>query len=213
MGRIAKAATVGALGADTIQPITTRAVADALRGAHVDYIVRYLGSLSSPEIDVILQSSLAVMPVTYSRSSGWQPSGDLGALDAKHHVAECDAIGIPKGATVWLDLEGPGGHAQDVIDHVTNWANIVRGSGYDPGLYCGWGTLLTSEELYQLPVDRYWKSQSRVTDSAGQLAEPKCGWCQYQLFPSVMRGGVWVDLNVIQEDNQTRLPTWVVATP
>ena len=75
----------------------------------------------------------------------------------------------------------------------------------------GYGTLLTSTELYKLPVDRYWHSMSRVTDSSGALAEPGCGFCMYQMKPSVMRGGVWVDVNVTQEDNFGRVPNWVVG--
>ncbi len=211
--RVAKAAFTGALGVDCVTVIANKAMADGLYAHGFTFACRYLGSLSSSEVDVILESGMALMPVTYSRNPGWLPSAALGGADGNQAVSRCMAAGIPKGVTVWLDLEGPGGHAADVIDWVNAWADVVKSAGYDPGLYCGYGTLLTSHELYMLHVDRYWHSVSRVTDSAGQLAEPACGWSMIQLNPSVMRAGVWVDVDVIQEDYQKRLPTWCVKAP
>ncbi len=120
-------------------------------------------------------------------------------------------MGFPAGVTVWLDLEGPGGTAADITAWVNAWAHEVKAAGYDAGLYVGYGTQLTSHELYALAVDRYWHSVSRVTDSANALAEPTCGWCMYQLNPSVMRCATWVDVDVVQEDYQGRVPNWVTA--
>lgn len=210
MPRLVAKATVGALGVDCVQGITTAAIAKGLYDAGMRFAVRYLGSVTNPEVELILNAGLALMPVTYSRNPGWTPSGALGKADGAHALQSLQAAGIPKGCTVWLDLEGPGGHAQDVIDWVNGWAAVVIQAGYEAGLYVGYGTMLTSTELYKLQVTRYWHSVSKVTDSAGQLAEPGCGWCMYQLHPSVSRAGVWVDVDVVQEDYQGRVPNWVV---
>ncbi len=208
--RVAKDAFVGARGVDSVQAITTSALADGLRTSGIDFCVRYLGSLSASEADVILGAGLALMPVTFSRKPGWIPSQQLGTLDGNNSVSQCVAAGIPKGCTVWLDLEGPGGHAQDIVDWVNAWASVVKQAGYDPGLYVGYAAQLTSHELYALLVDKYWHSISRVTDSAGQLAEPGCGWCMFQLQPSRMWAGVWSDVDFIQQDYLGRLPVWCV---
>lgn len=210
MSRKVENAYVGALGFDTVTEIKTASVAKGLYDSGMRFAVRYLGALSSPEVDLLLGAGLAVMPVTFSRSPGWVPTKAMGEADGREAVANLKAAGLPNGCTVWRDLEGPGGHAQDVIDWVNAWAHVVRDAGYDPGLYAGYGSKLTSSELYGLAVDRYWHSLSRVTDSAGQLAEPTCGWCMYQLYPSRMWAGVWVDVNVIQQDYKGRLPLWVV---
>ncbi len=208
--KAARHAFVGARGVDSVQAITTQAQAQALKDSGIDFCIRYLGGTSSAEVDLIIAVGLAFMPVTYSRAPGWLPSAQLGTLDGNNAASHCIALGLPKGATVWLDLEGPGGHSQDIIDWVTAWCLPMKAAGYDCGLYVGYGTQLTSHELYALPVDRYWHSISRVTDSAGQLAEPQCGWCMYQLQPSRMWANTWVDVDCVQEDYQGRLPTWTV---
>lgn len=210
MSRAAGKAYVGALGVDCVQVIANAGLAKGLYDAGFRFVVRYLGGVSSSEVDIILNAGLAFMPVGYSRKPGWLPSGGLGTMDGNNAVSHCTALGLPKNVTVWCDLEGPGGHAQDVIDYVNAWAHCVQNAGYEAGLYVGYATLLTSEELYKLAVTRYWHSLSRVTDSAGQLAEPGCGWCMHQLSPSVGRAGVWVDVDVIGEDYKGRMPTWCV---
>jgi hypothetical protein len=206
--RVAKPAYVGALGFDTVTTITPVA-AKKLADAGMRFAVRYLGSIYTAELDTLLDAGIAVMPVTYSRAPGWLPSGPMGTADGIEAVRHLQAAGFPKGVTVWRDLEGPGGAPQDIIDWVNAWCKPVREAGYDPGLYVGYGAKLTSKQLYDLAVDRYWHSLSRVTDNANALAEPGCGWCMYQLYDSVTwAGATWVDVNVIQKDYRGRLPVW-----
>jgi hypothetical protein len=203
------AAYVGALGFDTVA--TQSAVsAKALYNAGMRFAVRYLGGISRDEVDIILNAKLALQVVTYSRAPGWVPTAAMGDKDGAETVAFAKAAGVPTGATVWIDLEGPGGHAQDIIDWVNAKARVIRQAGYDPGLYVGYQTQLSSHELYQLGVDRYWHSLSRVTDSAGQIAEPTCGWCQYQLYPTTHVVGYEVDLNIVQQDYSGRTPNWIL---
>jgi len=93
------------------------------------------------------------------------------------------------------------------------WVAPIKTAGYIPGLYVGSGALLDSKELYALGVVRYWQSLSKEIDARGEFAEPSCGWCMIQLYPSVSVAGVWVDVDVVQKDYRGRLPAWVVAAP
>lgn len=205
--RIAGAALVGARGFDCVTSIDV-ARAARLRAAGFDFGVRYLGSLTNAEIDAMHAADLSVMPCTYG-----------GAFDGHQAVAHAQEAGIPPGVTIWLDVEGQGGvdaSADDVraamlVAKVNAFAAIVRGAGYDPAIYVGAGALLTSAELFALAVDRYWHSMSRVVDRRGALAEPSCGWCMHQLFPTVLRGGTNVDINIVGQDFMGRLPTWCQA--
>ncbi len=205
-----KTSHVGALGADSVQALTPT-TAKALKDSGISFSIRYLGSVSPAELSIILDAGLAFMPVTFSRAPGWLPSASLGASDGVAAIAHLKALGLPPGATVWLDLEGPGGTSTDVVAWVNAWADYVKNAGYDPGLYVGYGAKLTSHELYALHVDRYWHSVSKVTDTGGNIAEPNCGWCMHQLNPSVMWAGVWADIDVVQQDYQGRTPTWVTG--
>lgn len=152
------------------------------------------------------------MLVTYSRGPGWMPSAAVGQQDANTSLLHLLHLGIPAGATVWLDLEGPGGTTDDITQYCDVWSKNARDAGFDPGLYVGYGTQLTSQQLYSLSVDRYWHSMSRVTDAGGEEAAPKCGWCMHQLNPTTkMKNGLGVDINFIQEDFRGRVPNWLVA--
>jgi hypothetical protein len=150
----------------------------------------------------ILDAGLGFMPVTYADK--W---------DGPNTVASLRALRLPPSCTVWLDVEGIGAiPPADVIAKINAWAAAVFSAGYVPGLYVGAGCPLTSQELYEIPdIVRYWKGQSRITDRFGALAEPMCGWCMTQLFPHVPRGGVDVDVDVIGQDYQQRVPAYVMA--
>lgn len=178
----------------------------------MDFALRYLGSVDAAELQAILDAGLAFMPVTFCRGAGWAPSAALGTQDGKQAATRLGALGIPKGTTVWLDVEGPGGTFHDVIDFINAWAHEVRAAGFDPGLYVGAGAMLTSGELYGLAVDRYWHSCSRVVDRDGKEVAPACGWTMIQVVPgNVTVAGVEVDIDFIQQDYRGRLPTWVVG--
>jgi hypothetical protein len=198
-------ARVGAMGFD-VDMVIAPTIAKALRNAGMIFAVRYLGSLTSAECDSLLGAGLALMPVTFAD-----------AWNGPQTVAQLRACGILEGVTVWLDVEGLGGDpttaAEGAKAKIRTWADEVRAAGFDPGLYVGAQALLTSQELYELPVDRYWHSMSRITDRNGALAAPICGWCMHQLYPTVPVAGIPVDVNFIQKDFRDRLPTWMVAAP
>jgi hypothetical protein len=196
-------AYVGARCTDSVALITAEG-AVALRKAGIDGCGQYLGSVTAEGIQGILAAGLGFFPITYADR-----------FNGPTTVAQLQLLNLPSGCTVWLDIEsiGSGVPVQTLIQQINLWAVAVLNAGYMPGLYVGPGCLLTSLELYQLKVVRYWHSMSKIIDRNGQLAEPACGYCMYQLFPTQTVSGVNVDLNFVQQDWQGRLPVWVVASP
>jgi hypothetical protein len=204
---IVEKAFVGARGIDSLpfSQAGTAAEAKRLATAGTDFVVGYLGAMTPKRLQDILSAGLAFMPVTYAGAY---------ANGATDEIAQLKALGIPQGCTVWLDLEGPKAFKcppGELIATINMWADAISSAGYIPGLYVGSPQPLTSGELYGLRVVRYWNALSREADRNGALAEPSCGWCMWQMHPSVTWGGVWSDVNMIGQDFKGRLPSWVVA--
>lgn len=196
--RIATPARVGARGIDAVSLVDTADKAEALKAAGVEFVVQYLGSVTHPIVQTILDADLAFSPVTYANR-----------FDGPTTVRELSLLGLPPGVTVWLDVESVEALNPIALQAKINaWAGAVIAAGYMPGLYVGPGSVLTSFELYRLRVVRYWRCGARILDRSGQLAEPGCGFCMDQLFPSITTGGLWTDLDVVQEDFRGRLPVF-----
>ena len=185
-------AFVGARGIDTVTTLTAESAA-ALKADGFSFAVRYLGSIDASEVAAITGAGLLLSLVTYADK--W---------DGASTVAELKALGIPAGATIWLDVESVNEPAAMVIGKIDAWANAVNSAGYQPGLYVGAAQPLTAAQLYALEVVRYWHSMSSVLT-------PSCGFCQLQLYPAVQVAGVSVDIDVIQQDYEGRLPMLVGA--
>lgn len=182
----------------------TKAQAVKLFASGIDFFVGYLGTMNAERLGDLLDAGLAFMPVTLADR-----------YDGVQTVAQCKALGLTPGVTVWLDLEGKRAYdtpASELIAKVNTWATHVRAAGYEAGIYVGSPQPLTSEELWGLKVTKYWNALSREADRFGRLAEPKCGWCMWQMNPSIhwRDTGVYVDVNMIGKDFLGRLPSWVV---
>lgn len=191
---------VGARGTDSLTLIDTAAKAQALKASGIDFALQYLGTVNAAVVDIILDAGLAFMPVTRANH-----------FDGPTAVAQLNALNLSPACTVWLDVEDDATVDPAILKQKINaWATAITAAGFQPGAYIGAACPLTSLELYQLKVTRYWKSQSRILDRNGQLAEPSCGWCMIQTFPSVMWAGINVDVDIMQEDYRNRLPSWVV---
>jgi hypothetical protein len=122
-------------------------------------------------------------------------------------------LNMPAGSTVFLDVEGtPAWNtpAGALIDKINAWAAPVTAAGFVAGLYVGNPQPLSSSELHGLAVYRYWRGQGRCIDKTGALAEPKNGWCMFQMFPSVQCAGMLVDHNIVGHDYRGRVPTMAV---
>lgn len=209
MKRKAAPAFVGARGIDS-EPWSHKGDLDhakALKASGVDFAVLYLGSVTSAMVDNILAGGLAFIPVTYAAHVFNDQAGTM-------TVAQMKALGMPAGVTVFIDVEGMHAYNMrpvELISRINAWADTVAAAGFVPGIYIGSPQPLTSEELYGLRVVRYWRAPARVVDRNGKLAEPSCGWCMYQLWPSRDWAGVWVDVDFIGRDFKGRVPSWCVS--
>ena len=196
-----------AIGIDTVATLTAENVSAFMANGY-SFVVRYLGSLTTIEVDTILNSGMAVMPVTYSRAVGWSPSAALGVSDGNLALTHLTHLNLPKGVTVWCDLEGVSGTSSDSIAYANAWASIIQTAGYVAGVYVGADIPLNSEELYKLNVHAYWQSCSVVPEV------DVCGYMMIQLSPpDVILNGVEVDVDVIEQDHSGRLPSWTVLAP
>lgn len=194
----------------------TAAQALALAKSGIEGVVGYLGAMSTERLGYVLAAGLAFMPVT---KAGEYKDG------AADEVSQLRALGIPRGATVWLDLEGidAWGMGKDPVQRrelirlINTWAYDIKTGGWMPGLYVGAPQPLSGEELFGLGVLRYWLGQGRCIDTNRKDAYPTSGWCMRQDWHGQANGvmwkdtGVFVDTNSVQCDHQRRLPTWVVA--
>lgn len=185
--------------------------AEALARTGCDCFVGYLGCVTPERLALVLAAGMAFMPVTLA---GEYSDG------AADEIAQLQKLGLPKGCTVWLDLEGLAAWNADIptlTKKLADWATAIAGAGYMPGLYVGCPQPLSSKQLYSLPFVRYWWGMGRCVDKTGALAEPTCGWCMIQNPHGQKNGMLWrgtgilVDSNTIQCDYWGRLPVWVVA--
>lgn len=201
------------IGFDVNQPLTG-AQAAAFKAAGYSFAVRYLprtgnlisGNLSQAEIQAILGAGLALMVVQHVAKPGWEPSAALGISYGNYAATYAEAIGLPKGVNIWLDLEevAIGTSAKEVTDYCTAWFTAVSAAGYIPGLYVGWNVVLSDQELYDLPFKHYWRAYNC------DQSIPVRG---YQLVqqPQKTLDGITFDPNRLQADELGDVPLWVVA--
>lgn len=206
-------AFVGARGVDSY-PFSiggTAKQAKALAATGIEFFVGYLGVIDKVRLGYVLAAGLAFMPVT---KAGEYEDG------ADDEIAQIAALGLPKGCTVWLDLEGLKAFHDDPVllaKKVNDWADKIAANGFMPGLYIGSPQPFTSAELFSLHVVRYWWGLGECRDRFGELASPACGYCMVQQFHGQKSGmmwkntGVFVDTNGVGKDFRFRLPFWVVA--
>jgi len=177
------------------------------------FCLRYLAhaqaslNLSAQEAADILNSGLALMPVQHVRATGWSPDQALGQQDGQEVVSIAQTIGFPDGVNVWCDLEevNPSAKAHDVFDYCRAWHRTVGAAGYSPGLYVGARTLLTGQQLFDLPFQHYWRSPSSVPDI------PSRGYQLIQFSPTIQLNGISVDLDVALPDGRGDSAMWMRA--
>ena len=203
-------AFVGAMGIDSY-PYSiggTPEQARALYAHGVRFAVLYLGVANIQRINYVLNAGMAFMPVTKAGEAFDGPDDE---------IAQLNALGIPKGCTVWLDHEGmktlevP---KPELARLINVWAKAISASGYIAGLYYAPPQPFTGPELAALAVTRYWKSAGRLQDSTGKIwDEPEgIGHCMIQSWPqgNFRDTGVFVDADFVTSDRRGRVPTWVV---
>jgi hypothetical protein len=119
------------------------------------------GNLTPLEIQVLLTAGLSIFAVQHAPEPGWVPSAAIGTLYGGYGAGYAKAIGLPPGMILWDDLEmaADGTPAWAVIDYCNAWYASVNAAGYVPGLYVGYGAVLSPEALYlKLAFKHYWKA-------------------------------------------------------
>lgn len=191
---------------------TTAAI---MRDAGYRFAVRYIRraeahshDLSRDEIEAIHSAGLGLSIVQHVESeSAWTPSGDKGDSYGATAANAVSTLGLPQGITVWCDLEGvaEGVPSTAVIAYCNAWATKVAGAGYQPGLYVGWHSGLSANELYyRLKFQRYWAAYNLNSDQYPAVR----GVCMKQMVAQSPAGsGLIIDSDRIVADHRGDLPT------
>jgi hypothetical protein len=189
--------------------------ANNIRNAGYDFCIRYIprkaslikGNITHQEALDILNAGLALMVVQHVDNPGWVASADLGKAYGAYAVEYVgEFVGLPPGVIIWLDLEEVSGSDQAIIDYCNTWYEEVKNAGYEPGIYCGFGTQLSSIQLYQkLKFQHYWRAYNG----------PDVAVRGYQLLQKTQKlvDGFWIDPNETQDDNHGGKVQWLTLTP
>lgn len=207
----------GTRGFDANSRITPAQASDAFRKRY-RFAVRYVRrapvnsfDITAGEMATILDAGLGLMLVQHVAQPGWHPSLDLGRTYGDTAAQEATRAGYPKSGHLWCDLEevASGTPAQVVIDYCNAWHRSVEAMGFLPGLYVGYGTRLTGEQLYRkLRFSSYWAAYNLNRDQAPTVR----GVCMRQHAASmedliVGLTNDTMDVDVIQADAMGDTPT------
>lgn len=209
-------APTGTLGFDA-NTVLTASTAKSFADAGFRFAVRYLprtfvvtpdnaqGNLTAAEAETILSAGLALMAVQHVASAGWTPSAGLGDSYGSYAVQNAQAVGLPPGMNIWLDLEGvASGVAPSAIeDYCAAWYQQVAAGGYVPGMYVGANCGLSATQITATPFRYFWQSGSKVPALS-------TGYCMVQTINSnYVLSGVAYDHDVTQADTAGHTPLWL----
>lgn len=192
--------------------------AKAVKDHGFEFVIRYIPRLqASPkdlkplEIDIILEAGLALGVVQHVQNeNAWAPTGELGTSYGTTAETYCrDTLRLPDGAVVWNDLEGTATSAQAVIDYCHAW--YAQLTSFDPGLYVGWHSGLTPQQLYDLPFKRYWGALNLDEDQFPavrglQLKQHESRGVRIPGFDNSL-----FDTNTVLQDHKGDLPIFIGA--
>jgi hypothetical protein len=205
-------ATAGLSGFD-VNSILSAADAQHLKNAGYDFCIRYVprtaalaaGNLTNAEALVILNAGLALMAVQHVAKEGWTPDANLGTAYGSYAATYAsEVVGLPQGMNIWCDLEGvaPGTDATAVIAYCQAWYKAADAAGYIPGIYVGWDTMLTPQQLYNnLSFQHYWRAYNG----------PQVATRGFQLLQKTEKTvhGITIDPDITQNDNLGGTALWL----
>jgi len=207
-------ASSGASGFD-VNSILTAANAQNLKNAGYDFCIRYVprtaslaaGNLTNAEALDILNAGLALMAVQHVSEPGWAPNTNLGTSYGNYAATyAAQIVGLPQGMNIWCDLEGvaAGTAAADVIAYCQAWYYAVHNAGYVPGIYIGYDTMLTDQQLYNdLSFQHYWQAYNgqQVSTRGFQLIQKT----------EITVSGVLIDPDIAQNDELGDTALWLAV--
>jgi hypothetical protein len=205
-------APAGLTGVDVDTPL---AASDAinLKNAGYSFCIRYIprtaalieGNLTNSEALGILNACLALMPVQHVSLPGWNPNTNLGTIYGNYAaIYTSQVVKLPQGVNVWSDLEGvaAGTSPNDEIAYCQAWYYAVHIAGYIPGIYVGYDTMLSPEQLYDdISFQHYWRAYNG----------PDVPTRGFQLIQKteVTLNGITFDPNVTQNDEMGDAALWL----
>jgi hypothetical protein len=209
-----KPAPAGLQGFD-VNSFVTAERAQQFKSAGYAFCIRYVprtaalaaGNLTNAEALNILNAGLALMVVQHVANPGWMPTAALGTAYGSYAATYASqVVGLPTGINIWCDLEevAPGSTAADVIAYCQAWYAAVNAAGYVPGIYVGYGVVLTPQQLYaNLSFKHYWRAYNG----------PQVATRGYQLIQKtqVTVGGVDIDPDVTQHDALGGTAIWLAV--
>jgi hypothetical protein len=201
MSGVARAADPFMMGVDSLSPVPSLEVAQAMRAKGYSYWGRYLQNLTTEERDLLFSAGFAIWLISEARIHDL--SADTGASDGRLSGQRAMMLGVPPKVHLTIDSEDlPGVDTATAAAYDDANAAALESMGYDAMLYVGAGQPLNATQLYALEhVDRYARG-----GSAG-IPEPGCGFTLIQLYPLDQTiGGMRVDVSVIQSDFRRRTP-------
>jgi len=209
---LVRQAAAGLTGFDINHKVTA-ADAQIFKNAGYDFCIRYIprtaaladGNLTNGEATDIVNAGLALMAVQHVALPGWAPTAALGTAYGAYAADYCSQIvGLPQGVNIWCDLEGvaPATPAANVIAYCQAWYQAVDAAGYIPGIYVGYDTLLSPQQLYNsLSFRHYWRAYNG----------PQVAVRGFQLVQKlqVRVNGFDIDPDVVHTDNMGGIPRWL----
>ena len=179
-----------------------------------DFVVRYVGrnTMADHDIDInekdtILYAGLGLMLVQHCPRKGYlHPSKDLGTRWGTNAREFSKAVEYEKGCILYQDLEDVNPEYKNkqslIYDYVNYWAEQVY-KYYVPGVYNGWNSFLSGEQLYRyLKVTHYWRGYNSPTDIM------KRGYSLFQ-YAYGMKFGIQIDKNIMKADNFGETPKFM----
>ncbi len=160
------------------------------------------GDITAAEVERIMRRKKGLGLVQHVRVPPWNPARFSGHDDAMAAVSRAYAVGYPKGAHIFADLEGIEGTGTKTW--ANDWADAIVSEGYRAGTYVGYSVPLTPEELYKLHrMTSYWSDAgTRQVAVRGFALKQKA-----QIFI----GGVAFDPDIVTVDHKGETPFWAVS--
>lgn len=212
----------GLRGFDIDQIISAQQAKD-FKNAGYDFCIRYVPrtadlaasthtNLTYDEGQGILNAGLALMVVQHTRNEGWAPTAALGTADGLYAVQYAEMVGLPQGVNIWCDLEVVAAHtaATDVIAYCQAWYHAVADGGFVPGVYVGYGIVLSDDQLYNaLSFQHYWRAyNAEVTPSVrGYQLLQRDQIALKTVTPDT--DGQYFDPNDLKQDQLGGTPIWL----
>lgn len=210
-GNVQKA-PAGLSGFD-VNSVLSASAAVSFKNAGYSFCIRYIprtanliqGNLTNAEAMGILNAGLALMAVQHVALPGWSPTTNLGTIYGNYAATYASqVVGLPPGMNIWCDLEevAPASSPNDVIAYCQAWYYAVHIAGYIPGLYVGYGTLLSPEQLYdELSFQHYWRAYNG----------PEVATRGFQLIQKTEKtlNGIAFDPDVTQNDEMGDSALWL----